>query len=161
MKIRAVLDTSALIGSLRHELVFTARQGYYTIIWSAFLIAEVTRIRTELAIRHGQDREVYRANVNGCIHELSQLATFVDYTRLEGGNYQHWLKDADDEPVLATALVGKAHYLVSLNTKDFPPSGSFAGIQYITPRAFLDHLYSLRPQKRVTAPFEDSGYRLP
>jgi hypothetical protein len=37
MKIRAVLDTSALIGIQRHELVFPAGKGYYTIVWSPFV----------------------------------------------------------------------------------------------------------------------------
>ena len=124
MKIRAVLDTSALIGIQRHELVFPAGKGYYTIVWSPFLIAEFARIRTELAIRHGQDRAIYRTRINECINVLSRLAVTVDHTRLEGGNYTRWLQDPDDEPVLATALVGKAHYIVSLNTKDFPQTTS-------------------------------------
>ncbi|MGZ3582492.1 MAG: hypothetical protein ACXVCX_15290 [Ktedonobacterales bacterium] len=113
MKIRAVLDTSSLISIQRHALVYPAAMGYYTIVWSPFLIAEFTRIRTELAIRHGQDRTTYRTHVNECIKDLSQLAVTVDYTRLEGGKYNRWLQDPDDEPVLATTLVGKAHYIVS------------------------------------------------
>lgn len=151
MKIRAVLDTSSLISIQRHALVYPAAMGYYTIVWSPFLIAEFTRIRTELAIRHGQDRALYRTRINEYIKVLSQLAVTVDHTRLEGGNYTRWLHDPDDEPVLATALVGKAQYIVSLNTKDFPPNGSFAGVHYMTPAKFLELLYEQNPQKDLQA----------
>jgi predicted nucleic acid-binding protein len=156
---RAVLDTSALLGPQRHELVFLAHQRAYTMVWSSFLIAELTRIRTEWAIRQGLEREGYRERINGLIQELSKLATLVDYTRLEGGNYTAWLKDPDDEPLLATALVGRAAYVVSHNTRDFPPGGAFAGVHYLTPLAFLDILsqeYPLKPKRGIR-----DSYRLP
>lgn len=146
VSIRAVLDASALISSHRHELVFAAQQGYYTLIWSAFIIAEVVRVRTELAIKRGQQRLVYRTRVNAAIRELSTIAEFVDYTLLEGGDYQRWLKDPDDEPILATALVGRAQFVVSLNTKDFPPNGVYAGIRFLTPPQFLDVIYGSHPE---------------
>ena len=124
-------------------------------------MGEVVRVRTELAIKHGLDREVYRARVNLLVAELSSLSIVVDYTRLRGGNYSEWLKDPDDEPILATALVGKAQYIVSWNIKDFPPTGSFAGVQYVTPRTFLDWLYSQHPNRDLPQEFDDAGYRVP
>jgi predicted nucleic acid-binding protein len=147
MKLRAVLDTSALLGPLRHELVFLASKRVYTMVWSSFLIAELTRLRTEWAVKRGLDREWYRERINALIHELSRIATTVNYTRLDGGNYQTWLRDPDDEPLLATALVGRARYIVSHNTKDFPPGGVFAGIEYMTPDAFLDVIYQENPRR--------------
>lgn len=161
MTVRAVLDTSALIAIERHELVFAARQGYFTLLWSSFIIGEYVRIRTELAIRHGQEREIYRARINHVVHELSLIAELVDYTRLQGGNYSDWLKDPDDEPILATALVGRANFVVSHNTRHFPPNGSFAGIQYLTPRGFLDWLYSQYPDDQPLQEWEVSSYQLP
>lgn len=141
VKPRAVLDTSALLGPQRHELVFLASERIYTMVWSSFLIAELTRIRTEWAIKQGLPREVYRQRINRLIEHLSRIAIVADYTRLEGGNYTAWLKDPDDEPLLATALVGRARYVVSHNTRDFPPGGVFAGVRYLTPLDFLDMLY--------------------
>ncbi len=120
MKHRAVLDTSALLGPARHELVFLASKSVYTMVWSSFLIAELTRLRTEWAIKQGLERARYRERINALTRELSQIAVIVDYTRLEGGNYRDWLRDPDDEPLLATALVGRAAYVVSHNTSDFP-----------------------------------------
>lgn len=142
MKPRAVLDTSALLGPNRDELVFLASKNAFTMVWSAFLIAELTRIRTEWAIRQGLDRAIYRQRINTLIEQLAKIATLVDYTRLKGGNYTDWLSDPDDEPLLATALVGRAAYIVSHNTSDFPPGGNFAGVQYLTPTAFLEALYT-------------------
>jgi predicted nucleic acid-binding protein len=73
----------------------------------------------------------------------------VNHTRLEGGNYDSWLKDADDEPILATALVGKAQYIVSWNTRDFPPSRTYAHVRYVTPPEFVDELYAELPQHNI------------
>lgn len=68
---------------------------------------------------------------------LMNLAEMVDYQQIEGGNYELWLRDPDDHPIMATALIGKVDYLVTWNTKDFPPKKRFAGVTVITPDAFL------------------------
>jgi len=60
-------------------------------VWSSFLIAELTRIRTEWAIKQGLPREVYRQRINQLIEQLSRIAVLVDYTRMIGGNYTTWL----------------------------------------------------------------------
>lgn len=145
MKPRAVLDTSVVLSAERHELLFLAHRKLYTIVWSTFLVGEVVRIRTEWGIKHSQDRKVYRERINQLVGEISRLAVLVDYTRLEGGSYIEWLKDPDDEPLLAAALVGKAPYVVSWNTRDFPPGATFAGVRYLTPPEFLAEIYSQHP----------------
>jgi predicted nucleic acid-binding protein len=159
--IRAVLDTSVLIGALRHELVFAAVRGYYLPVLSPFIFGELARVRTEIAIKHGVPREVYRERINAAVSVLSRLAMLVDHARLEAGNYTHWLTDPDDEPILATALVGRAQYIVSLNTHDFPPNGAFAGVRYLTPAAFLDEIYRLHPRKRLRDLPDAHRYRFP
>lgn len=161
MKPRAVLDASALLNKERHELLYASRLNLYTIVWSAFVIAEFVRVRTELALKHGLDPRENRSRINAFIHEASLRAVMVNYTRLQGGNYTPWLRDVDDEPVLATALVGKAQYIVSWNTHDFPPGGIFAGVHYVTPVQFLDELYSQHPDKNLPGDFADSGFRVP
>jgi len=143
---RVVLDTSVYLSAERHGLLFLARKRAYTLICSPFLINEIVRKRTEMAIQQGLDREVYRARINQYVNEISALAVMVNHTRLTGGNYTDWLRDPDDIPVLATALVGKAQFLVSWNTKDFPPNGSFAHVCYVTPPQFLGEMYRQHPQ---------------
>lgn len=156
---RAAVDTSVLLSAERHELLFLAHRGVYTLLWSAFLIAELVRIRTEWAIKQGQDRAVYRERINRFVEEVSRVAVLIDYTRLEGGTYGEWLTDPDDEPLLATALVGRAPYVVSWNTRDFPPGGLYAGVQYVTPPRFLAVLYRLHPRQHLLEAYRQSGYR--
>jgi hypothetical protein len=59
------------------------------------------------------------------------------------------LADPDDEPVHASAVAFNADYVVSRNTRDFPPNvaGSGApdrhvwdGIEYVEPGAFLERI---------------------
>lgn len=160
MKIRAVLDTSSLLGPFRHRLVYCAFKGAYRIVWSSFLIAELVRIRTEWGIRQGIPRRVYRGNINKLIDDLSRISMFAKYTNLQGGNYEDWLHDPDDWPLLATALAGHARYIVSENTRDFPPNGVFAGVSYMTPDAFLEIIYERHPRLKRTGDAEEL-YRLP
>lgn len=154
--IRAVLDTSVLLSAERHELLYLGHQGAYEIIWSAFLISEVVRVRTEMAIRNGQDREIYRSRINRFVHEVAGLADIVDYTLVEGGSYASWLKDPDDEPLLATALIGGAQFVVSWNTRDFPPTSVYAGVRYLIPPAFFAEIYGTHP---LQARFDSTHYR--
>jgi len=52
------------------------------------------------------------------------------------------LHDPNDHPIMATALIGGVDYLVTANTRDFPPKQRFAGIPVMTPDAFLGVLES-------------------
>lgn len=161
MKPRAVLDTSVLLSGERDELLYLAGKRAYTLVCSPFIIGEVVRIRVEKAIAHNQERSLYRTRINNYVNEITRRAEMVNHTLLDGGDYTRWLHDPDDEPVLATALVGKARYIVSLNTKDFPPNGSFAGVHYMTPAKFLEWVYEQHARKDLQAEFEASDYRLP
>lgn len=55
------------------------------------------------------------------------------------------LTDIDDFPVWAAAKLGGAQFVVSENTRDFPPRGQdgrhiYEGIEYLTARTFLSRL---------------------
>ena len=161
MRPRAVLDTSVLLDAERPELLFAARRNLYTIVWSAFIAAEFARVRMELAFKHRLDPHVNRERINEFVYEVFLRGVTGNYTRLQGGNYERWLQDRDDVPVLATALVGKAQYIVSWNTKHFPSGGSYADLRYLTPRTFLDELYSHNPNLNLPDEFASSGYKAP
>ena len=162
MRLRAVLDTSVLLGAQRHELIYLAKKKVYIALWCSFLIGEVARVRTERAIEHHQDRKIYRARVNLLISQLSEVMTFVNYRRFEGGTHTRWLTDSDDEPLLAAALVGKAQYIVSANTRDFPPNGLWAGVRYLTAPDFIAELYSQHPRgAALHNRFTTEDYRIP
>ena len=144
---RVVADSSALLSAERDEILYLASRGAIQLVLSPFLMSEVVRIRTERAIMFGQDREAYRARINAYVNALTSLSEMVNHTLLEGGNYTSWLRDPDDEPLLATALVGQAEIVVSWNTKDFPPSGSYAHIRFLTPPQLFEEVYQYFPRR--------------
>ena len=132
-KIRAVLDTNVLIGKYRRALLAAAGLGIYELILSPYILDEVKDVLNE-------DFEVPETVVTDFVSELEGVATIVDETEISGGNYDDWLSDLDDHPVMATAIVGKADFLVTANTKDFPPKKRFAGTTLITPEAFAERI---------------------
>ena len=127
--IRAVLDTSVLLSAERRPLLFLAANGLYTIVWSAYIAQEVARKMVEMGWS--------APKVTALVEALVALAEMVDERQITGGNYDTWLHDLDDHPILATALIGQADYLVTWNTRDFPPKQRFAGMTILTPDAFL------------------------
>ncbi len=166
VKPRAVLDTSVLIGRERGTLMLLASRGWYTPLWSSFIIAEMVRIRTQHAVQDGEDLRTYRIWLNQFVSSLSERAVCVNYTRLRGGNWT-WLQDPDDEPILATALIGRAHYVVSNDTAHFPPPAQnpypsvlnpvFRSVYYVTARQFIDEIVGLRGVGRVTTALTSAG----
>lgn len=131
-RIRAVLDTNVLLNVDRKPLLLLASLGIYTLIWSDFIRNELERKMIEI----GWGVETSKALVS----TIESVAKVVDHRDIEGGNYEDWLRDPDDHPIMATALAGKVDYLVTWNTKDFPPKKRFAGITIITPDAFYRRL---------------------
>lgn len=166
VKPRAVLDTSVLIGRERGTLMLLASRGWYTPVWSSSIIAEMVRIRTQHAIQHAEDMQTYRTWLNQFIASLSQHASYANYTRLQGGNWT-WLHDPDDEPILATALIGRAHYVVSNDRAHFPPSAlnpypsplnpMFASVYYVTAQEFITEIVKLRGLNNVSSALIDAG----
>lgn len=156
--LRAVLDTSALLSSDRHWLWLLAREQVYEAVWSTFIVGELVRIRVEQAIAHGMVRSVYRERINNLVHRLSDVAAVADYrTILLDGI----LSDPDDEPILATALAGRAGYVVSHNVRDFPPDGAALGVRFVTPAAFLSLLEATNPNEAPAQRARDATERLP
>ena len=155
---RAVLDTSVLISAHRHWLWLLAKEGYYRAVWSPFITGELVRIRVERAIQFDQDRVVYRARVNELIHLLSDVCEVVNY---RDSPVSGVLKDPDDDPILATALAGKAELIVSLNTRDFPTDGVAMGIRFITPGGFLAELVAQYPESQLETRSERAGRQIP
>lgn len=156
--LRAVLDTSALLSADRHWLWLLAREQVYEAVWSTFIVGELVRIRVEQAIAHAVERAVYRERINNLVHRLSDVARVADYRAIL---IDGLLSDPDDEPILATALAGRAGHVVSHNVRDFPPDGTALGVRFVTPAAFLTLLeaanFAAAPAKRAA----DSTERLP
>ena len=128
-RIRAVLDTNVLLGAARHRLLLLASLGAYQLITSPYILAEVHQ--TMLRLGWSQ------AGADALMQVIRREAELVDEQTITGGNYDVWLRGPKDHPIMATALAGKADYLVTQNVKDFPPKLRFAGTTIVTPDAFF------------------------
>lgn len=62
------------------------------------------------------------------VQAILRAAELVDAQLVTSGSYELWLHDPKDHPIMATALIGGVDYLVTANTRDFPPKKRFAGI---------------------------------
>lgn len=165
LPIRAVIDTSVLMSAHRHAIWLLARDHYFYGIWNTFIVGELVRIRVEKARAHGQAREEYRERVNDLIHAFSSVLQVVPYSDAlrpaDQGGAGGALDDPDDDPVLASAVAGRAGYLVSLNTRDFPPGGALLGVRHVTPQDFFALLDAHYPLHAVSTLTQSAGKRVP
>jgi len=147
--IRAVLDTSSLYADRRRrQLQEVAATGLYTGLWSPWIIAELNRVLTWRWIRTRMPGDLSHAAERACADAANAmmgalLPTFeVVAARPPYASAWTALSDPNDYPVWAAAVVGQADYVVSENTRHYPPRGRdgrhmFDGITYMPADAFL------------------------
>lgn len=146
----AVLDSSSLVPEWSRfvlQRLATSPRERYTPVWSEWIIAEIWRVLTWRWLAragHTDDaewRSLARA-ANTMLRFLLPVMTLVSLR--ETPDVPHWptLRDEDDTPIWATAVVAGAQYVVSQNVVDFPPlvNGwhSYGGIEYLTPIEFVE-----------------------
>ncbi len=151
--IRAVIDTSSLVpSSLRRDLQQAAQLGAFTALWSPWIIAELNRVLVWRWIKDpppGRTRDdLSDRNEHRCSDAAKQmmeylLASFelVDTPRPYPPAWDT-LTDQWDHPIWVAAVRGQAHFVVSENTRHYPPRDQdgrpvFQGIEYIDGAAFL------------------------
>lgn len=130
-KPKAVLDTDVLVGPLRNILIELAERQVYTLFLSRFSAWELGRIAQRMGFGEDKHKRLFG--------RLDAVANLVDHRRYIG-SYPDWLQDPDDRPLLAAALAAEADYLVTANTRDFPPGKRFGHLTIVTPEEFLDIL---------------------
>jgi predicted nucleic acid-binding protein len=133
-------------------------QGYYEAAWSTWIVAELVRIRVEHSIAHDVPRPTYRRHVNDLVHLLSGALFIANYRDATTGGS---LRDPDDEPILATAIAARAGFVVSLNTRDFPPDREALGVRYVTPGEFLELLADYHVDLALLSRPSEIGRQLP
>lgn len=147
---RAVLDTSALWGrSPRSELIRALDAGRFEGLWSEWILGELYYgLAWEWAASQGTDDTQRRAMSTSARAMLRLLIPRLEFITLRHAAVDPWpsLRDQEDQPVWATAVLGRATHVVSMNTRDFPPNVADAGgparhvwngIEYVEPQAFL------------------------
>ncbi len=131
-RIKAAVDTNVLLGRHRNQILLFASLVVYTLVTSSYIVEELRSMMEQLGWRH-ENREAL-------LQTLLTVAMFVDYRLITGGSYDKWLTDPDDHPIMATALAGQVDYLVTDNTRHFPPKRRFAAITIVTCDGFLSLL---------------------
>ena len=107
---RVVLDACVLFPTgLRALLLYTARAGYFTPLWSPRILEE-WRLA---AAKQGSDAGAEIALLEADWPQASVDASAVDIETI-------WLPDTGDRHVLAAAIAVQAPELVTANLRDFP-----------------------------------------
>jgi hypothetical protein len=151
---RAVLDTSVLVpSSLRRDLQEASALGLYTALWSPWIIAELNRVLVWRWIKNPPaDKlrgDLSAANERLCAEMAKRMmARMLPTFELVGPLPPYppaWpeLTDYWDHPVWAAAVLGNAGYVVSNNSRHYPPRQTdgrhvFQGVEYVRGRTFLD-----------------------
>jgi len=150
--VRAVIDTSSLYASsLRRELQRAAVYGLFTGIWSPWIIAELNRVLVWRWINQYRPGDISAASEKRCSVAAKRMMELLlptfELVAPVPPSPPAWptLTDVHDEPIWAAAVLGNAQYVISENTRHYPPQqidGQHAheGIEYVPARTFLDTL---------------------
>ncbi len=150
---RAVVDTSSLVPArFRRDLQQAAQLRAFTAIWSPWIIAELNRVLTWQWIKrvHRGDTEadLSAANERRCAEAAKTMMQLLlpafDVVTLLPPFPLAWdtLTDVWDHPIWAAAKLSGAQYVVSENSRHYPPRGNdgrhvYEGIKYLGAEDFL------------------------
>jgi hypothetical protein len=136
---RAVLDTNVIVSGLTGEGTQSATaqtldawyRGRFVLVSSAYLMAEIRKAigKPYFRLRVPEPRRIEFIALVGSDAEFTELHERVS------GVAAH----PEDDLILATALNGRADYLVTGDIK-FRALNTFRNISIVTPREFLDLL---------------------
>jgi putative PIN family toxin of toxin-antitoxin system len=153
--LRVVLDTNVLVSALMKpgsvpDLLVTrfVRHASFELLLSTAILEELRRVVRYPAVRKRIKASDYEIKL--WVELLDLLSTPVEVMALASGV----LRDPKDEPILATAVDGRADFIVT-GDDDLLTLGNHERIRIVTPRAFLDQLN--RPPGLPGSVHEPSG----
>lgn len=150
--IRAVVDTSALVPArMRQRIQQAAQVGAFTALWSPWIIAELNRVLVWRWIKDRTGGDLSMANEHACSRSAKEMMEWllpsIEVVTPLPPYPPAWasLTDKWDEPIWAAAVLGSAQYVISENTRHYPPRRTdgrhvHQDIEYVGGRAFLDML---------------------
>ena len=148
----ATLDTSVLWPSLQRDLLLSlAIEGTYRPTWSSAILDELQFHEEAKLVKRGMP--VAEAARRAATLIAAMRREFADaevdgWQPLEG---TFGLPDADDEHVLAAAVIAGAGAIVTENLKDFPADRIPPGIQVLSAREFAKNTVALNPRLALAA----------
>ncbi|MEU8736640.1 PIN domain-containing protein [Streptomyces halstedii] len=146
---RVVLDACVLFPNyLRDTLLRLAEAELYEPLWSPDILDELTR---NVAERIGADRA---KRLVGAMADTFPDSLVTGYTALVPA----MRNDPKDRHVMAAAVRGQAHAVVTRNLKDFPAEASDPyEIEVLCPDGFLLDLLDLAPVEVASVPRAQAG----
>lgn len=148
----ATLDTCVLWPSLQRDFLLSlAIEGAYRPTWSSVILAELEYHEEAKLLKRGipEDEAADRAaNLVAAMRREFADAEVDGWEPLEG---TFGLPDADDEHVVAAAVIAGAGAIVTENRKDFPASKIPPTIQVLSAREFAKNTVALNPSHALAA----------
>jgi putative PIN family toxin of toxin-antitoxin system len=135
------LDSSVLVSAFLTppgapgQVLDAAEAGVFTLCLSREILVETAKAllrAPRLRARYGFDRAAVERFCDGLAASAEMVA---DLPALQAVP-----RDPKDDPIVATAVAGRADYLVTGDRRHLLPLGSYRGIQIVSVRAFLELL---------------------
>ncbi|MGX5772884.1 PIN domain-containing protein [Microbacterium trichothecenolyticum] len=148
----ATLDTSVLWPSPQRDFLLSlAVEGAYRPTWSSAILDELEFHEEAKLVKQGIP--VGEAASRAATLILAMRRAFADaevegWEPLEG---TFGLPDADDEHVVAAAVIAGAGAIVTENLKDFPAGKIPPGIQVLSAKEFAKNTVALNPRHALAA----------
>ena len=120
----AVLDTSVRYPTWSRVLLQRLAGGHpprFRGVWSREIIRELWRTLTEWSVARGLAPEAVQNQVLGMLYPLQQVLVLVDGANHRPAAPPSPLPDPDGAHLWNAAVNAGARYVVSHNTRDFPP----------------------------------------
>jgi uncharacterized protein len=137
--IRATLDTNVLASgvvtsaqTVNGQVIQAWRENKYSLILSETILTEFSRTLSQPYF----SARLTAAQIAGTVNLFRTEATIVPISVTVTGVATH----PEDDPIIATALSGKAHYLVTRDEKLQKKVPEYKGVSLISPPVFLQRL---------------------
>jgi hypothetical protein len=152
-----VLDSSVLVPSwsrIRLQELASEPEAKFAPCWSEWIIAETWRILTQQWFRrhgpvHAVDVGRLRYAANEMMRYLLPVMRLVTLRGYSGPDPWPGLTDQDARPIWQTAVAAGTRYVISQNTRHFPPLEGgrhvYKGIEYLTAIEFIEDVLGADP----------------
>jgi putative PIN family toxin of toxin-antitoxin system len=145
--IRATLDTNVLVAGIvtssqtvNGQVIQAWRENKYSLVLSEAILTELARTLSEPYF----SARLTAAQIEATVNLLRSEATIVPLLVTVAGVATH----PEDDLILATALNGRAHYLVTRDEKLQAKVKQYKGVVIVSPPVFLQRL---REEKKKAA----------
>jgi putative PIN family toxin of toxin-antitoxin system len=137
--IRATLDTNVLVAGIvtspqtvNGQVIQAWRENKYSLVLSEAILTELSRTLSEPYF----SARLTAAQIEATVNLFRSEATIVPLLVTVAGVATH----PEDDLILATALSGRAHYLVTRDEKLQEKVQEYKGVSIISPLVFLQRL---------------------